>query len=817
MAKLPIDEALNRFKDNEDRFNKFVNDDAGYTSSAGENVESVPAFLERIESEISAIGAIAITEANKVAAQAAQAAAESAEATAEAARDTAFTHATAAAVSRNEAYAAAAGLSAGGIIAKATKALLIADLAHADGTLGYVSNDSTPSNNGFYYKTGASGAGAWVQSTNPINNVRNTVSEVGVIMGGAKVVINRQAQTISLATSTYAGCSSKSYVLLPAQSVAISQASGALLTYYFDKTSGVIGIAEAGGAQIPDAAIIFAWDLNNKIYAVDRKFITYVDSTGKTDEATNAQQTGFLIGPSKTTINRQTGQVVVPTTVYGESALGLFSIPAQTVSFTANPGNVCAYYINTKTNVVGVSEATSIPGDCIVFAWDFANLIYGIDVRAITYVDSTGKTKEVLQEPTGFTESVNRLLVPNKMYFIEGKPLPLYKQSILADIDTNVLDLLKTALMPNAGAGGVAYASEEGRYRYFIEDIVLDPAKLGNTFAIGMKNNMKPNTRYIANVAKNVAPANAINGKTLRFVSIGDSLTESGMTNIISTRLAALGATPISQGSYAGAAYQTGGVKTEGRSNWTYRTFIGKDNVTGADIVVPAPDGTTTRGQNPFLKLATASDKSNYPTWCFRSTGSNDELSYQDDPDKTGNFYIFDFANYLAKHGVDLANPMPTPDFVTIALSTNDLWLNSGYETTWLQWCRTALEIMVRQIAAAAPNCKIGIIPTPGWGSTANGNSKNAAIAAWVEACLTDVQTLSATYNVSVIPVWAHFNRDWNFPTNFTALSSLNYSTKGDVADDVHFWGCNTTDKSLQGSQEYVDVVEAWVANQFKA
>lgn len=52
MAQLPIDEALNRFKDNEDRLDKFVNSDAGYTASTGEPVESIPAFLERVESEI---------------------------------------------------------------------------------------------------------------------------------------------------------------------------------------------------------------------------------------------------------------------------------------------------------------------------------------------------------------------------------------------------------------------------------------------------------------------------------------------------------------------------------------------------------------------------------------------------------------------------------------------------------------------------------------------------------------------------------------------------------------------------------------------
>ncbi|MBN46209.1 MAG: hypothetical protein CMH23_07015 [Methylophaga sp.] len=49
MAQVPIDEAVDRFKNNEDRFDKFINDDVGYNASTGEAVESVKAFLSRFE------------------------------------------------------------------------------------------------------------------------------------------------------------------------------------------------------------------------------------------------------------------------------------------------------------------------------------------------------------------------------------------------------------------------------------------------------------------------------------------------------------------------------------------------------------------------------------------------------------------------------------------------------------------------------------------------------------------------------------------------------------------------------------------------
>ncbi len=58
-----------------------------------------------------------------------------------------------------------AGQGAGGAIAKETRALLDADLAHAEGKVGIVTNDPTPANNTTYRKVGASGSGSWVISS----------------------------------------------------------------------------------------------------------------------------------------------------------------------------------------------------------------------------------------------------------------------------------------------------------------------------------------------------------------------------------------------------------------------------------------------------------------------------------------------------------------------------------------------------------------------------------------------------------------------------------------------------------------------------
>ena len=76
MAQLPLDEAVDRFQANEDRVDKWVNGQSGYVSSTGAPVESIPAFLERVEEEIDqTTGAVA---SNLQAAEAAKNAAEAA-------------------------------------------------------------------------------------------------------------------------------------------------------------------------------------------------------------------------------------------------------------------------------------------------------------------------------------------------------------------------------------------------------------------------------------------------------------------------------------------------------------------------------------------------------------------------------------------------------------------------------------------------------------------------------------------------------------------------------------------------------------------
>lgn len=84
---------------------------------------------------------------------------------------------------------------AAGMLGFATKAALDADLAHADGTLALVTNDATTANNATYRKSGASGSGTWVLSTDRVTALSGNVAALSVRMDGDEQDIGNLQET----------------------------------------------------------------------------------------------------------------------------------------------------------------------------------------------------------------------------------------------------------------------------------------------------------------------------------------------------------------------------------------------------------------------------------------------------------------------------------------------------------------------------------------------------------------------------------------------------------------------------------------------
>lgn len=440
-------------------------------------------------------------------------------------------------------------------------------------------------------------------------------------------------------------------------------------------------------------------------------------------------------------------------------------------------GQVWTVYIDTVKAFNSQNPFTTVKS-----AW-----YYGGDTDnniVIATISSNGKTStdfpytEITIATKTFNDTIDRLVLPPKMFFVQGKTLPLYKSSIFSN--PSFLDNIRTTLIN-------VDASNNPTYQYFYEDIQLDDSKLQNTFKIGLKQNYNADYNYYQYITKVSMPQSNGNGKTPKICCIGDSLTEGGVPDLLKTKLTQYGATATLIGTYGGTH--------EGRGGWSVENFIGKNN---SGITFSFSGLTTTKMQNPFMKLATDIDKTNYPQYCFRNTGVSSELSYQDDTDKTGDFYIFDFANYLSGHGLQ------NPDIISIALGTNDLW-TANVDITYARQC---LIFMIEQIKSALPNVRLGVIPQPASGSNAIGNNLwYVNYTRWIDAVMLDITSLQSTYNnLDIIPIWCHMNRDWNWDYDTTAnLSSTSTIQKGHRAEYVHF---NTI-----GRNEYCNAMSAWVMN----
>lgn len=154
----------------------------------------------------------------------------------------------------------------------------------------------------------------------------------------------------------------------------------------------------------------------------------------------------------------------------------------------------------------------------------------------------------------------------------------------------------------------------------------------------------------------------------------------------------------------------------------------------------------TSRGHSPFMRIAGSLDKEKYPSWCFRNTGSKNEISYALSNDKSGDFYIFDLRYYLISMRLNDNNPLT---HIIIQASHNS-------DETSLE----AIKILYTLIHDAYPNINIGIIPMVFHGLRNNNkiielNKKNCV---FTNKVINTINNINDKYNISVIPMWLYIN-----------------------------------------------------------
>lgn len=412
----------------------------------------------------------------------------------------------------------------------------------------------------------------------------------------------------------------------------------------------------------------------------------------------------------------------------------------------------------------------------------------GLDNFTINGLYKTYRTDPIASAATG------EIIVPPKFWMLDGQTLPIYKNSMLR----NVAEMDNDLIIANFSTGITDFGYPI--FRNIGNGLILDPAELKSTIRIYSKSKTVTGSDYGVNITVNKVAANAKTGLSKNWFCWGDSLTHRDIVKYTLDYLAAIssGLTLTPFGTISSTVNTT--LKCEGREGWTFLNFIGSDNTHLGDetVITRLADGATTSTlyQNPFLKLADATDKANHPTWCFRNTGVNAELSYTSDPVKTGNFYIFDAAYYVTQHVVGAA----VPDVITIALSTNDITENG---TTGVTNSLFAIEVMLTQIKAAYPSVKVGVIPATGQGT----NSGNwSFICDWINQLNLKLNTLALS-GVEIIGAWAHMNKDFIFPysANANLRSDGNLTQIYTKTEYIHF--------GRDGYLPYAKAIGAYIIN----
>ncbi|AFI55337.1 hypothetical protein TSMG0054 [Halocynthia phage JM-2012] len=532
-----------------------------------------------------------------------------------------------------------------------------------------------------------------------------------------------------------------------------------------------------------------------------------------TNGSTFETRHSHLLTPDRIIVDLHTKKLTVLTNCYLSAEpndltahKGYKYINSGTVDFSDNDLSVFqTLWYDYRTNKLHVTPATEIisPAYGLIFGTitdgDFIWL--GNSKHKPTVIDTEGNVIDYLNgEVTSgleFDAYENRLLMPDNLFFVEGEELPIFRNSIIANDKPDELDNLNIFITPSTNAKLTRnvrpYQTLDGELYFKPEDLGAD----GEVASIRMTHILEPDNRYNTPFTIHSVDKTLVSGKVKKALLIGDSLTEVGMASDFKNKMSTkYNCTMEIVGTYASS--YTDNIASEGRGYWQYRSFIGKCNRTGATHTLPEPGTTTTsKWQNPFLRLATASDRLNTPELCFTFTGSIKEVSFAED-NSADKYYIFDFAHYLSTHNVDV------PDIVTIALSTNDINLQRDSYTAdeRLEFMELALRHMIGSIRAVSTNIDIGVIPAPVTSHTTNGLVRwGEETTIWIDKC----HQVCTDLAVDFIPCYLHVPRDYSNAWNSNVSVPNTMMNKATVTDWVHF--------DEFGRDMYCNATTAWAVN----
>ena len=300
--------------------------------------------------------------------------------------------------------------------------------------------------------------------------------------------------------------------------------------------------------------------------------------------------------------------------------------------------------------------------------------------------ESVNKIKNVISSDL----TNNRIISGSELYMINDEKTSLYTSSMIVKSTEGV----KPAISYKLNNDELSPITE-----FFNEKITVDSAVLGDNISLLVSDKYSKGSYLKKDVKINKVNKDHKNGQTIKILCLGDNLINDKTAYYMRNKLTSLGVIPTMLGTMINNQ-----VYGEGRNGWFYSTFIGASGrgYKEGKITPQTSKGSSTILLNPFVRTANADDKANYPNDCYRATGAYIEKNYYNDNDKSGAFYIFDFAKYLEVQGID------TPDVVIIAIKPE---LVNVFTEDIVSTNMTYLKQLVSGIRKALPNAYIGLVP----------------------------------------------------------------------------------------------------------
>lgn len=413
----------------------------------------------------------------------------------------------------------------------------------------------------------------------------------------------------------------------------------------------------------------------------------------------------------------------------------------------------------------------------------------------------------------------NLPVLPPQIFLRSDKDVYLYKRSLLSTIK-------------NATEFGISLSSIGGTRKVIDlqEPSALNFSSLNDTAKFIVQQDTELTKLVYKDVQVFKKDISEVDGKTVKIMSLGDSLTEgvswkSTPVCMLSDALQSIGVTLQFVGTlarnYTNRQGQTVKLNYEGRGGWRYRTLVGLESqFVGLNQVIPADqtksewmlgvDGSTMneiKANNPFLYPATSQDLENYPEWCFHFVTGNTTYnkSYAED-DTLETYYIFDPERYFTLRNVE------KPDILTVAFGTNE-WYTNYYGGFDLNKATNCFDFIVTRFRQASPGTKIIVIPAQPLmlGRDETWRTQYSILCSNIMRAVE--QKIAAGDNkLFICPMYAQGSRFLAFDNTTGSpenISEYNSTKEVEVSQDIHYMYYHD-DKS---NNDYTESLAACVVN----